>query len=1048
MHPLIIITGPTTSGKSDVAFALAQKLESEIVNADSMQVYRHFDIGTAKPAPAMRNQVVHHLIDILEPQEEFNAFDFKVRALQHIRNLIGRDKIPIVAGGTGLYLKVLMEDFDCAVAIAPEIKQQLADEMERFGVEALHAKLQRVDPAYAARIETTDRLRISRALGVYRQTGTPLSEHHDVDAATPYEFPIHTFLLTWERQALYDNIDRRVDAMIEQGLVEEVRGLLDRGVPETAKPMQSIGYAQTVRHLQGALSLEEAVHEIKRETRHYAKRQLTWFKKVPDCVPIKADNRDSADSLRDKILAFLPQCAAVCLFLLVMLAFSFTPLEAADKAFEEGLDRYLKGRYAEAESRLEPLTALDANAEDRKRSLFLLGKLYWEKNEFAKAIDYFKRALENDSVIEDHIRLSLARAQHAAGHYEKALAQTVLLTEKFADSMTRPEAELLKGQLLIHLSRFEEALAVFQNAEELVAGKSLYADFRTLLPDFISQQADLHKRLERPAEAYRLYRRLYVNHPAHPLTLESLKEIQRLGALPEIEPVPLNVKERSARIEGLLEKVRYQQAIEEIEAMEASSPFLESGFYFQLARAYQGLRDRKQANAALKKFLKHYPRHRRTHEAHYTIGRNLWNLGQDEAAVRQLKKILGPGKKSDTALKARFVIGKIYEGRKQYDSALKYYRKLVKIYGDEDYAQWGAWRIGWIHYLRGHYEKAARQFDTNFRRYRDGLFAENNLFWQAKALEKKAEKKRAQSLYQKTAADYPFTYYGIRSKERLVTSEAPAVETKAQAFEVKTVAFTGDAATPVTLSRALSTREKHHHARALELTAVGQFEPAVFEIRRLERSVRKTLNGVMWLSNLYVRARSYSDSVRLLHLYLDYIARTKEKDLSRDFWKNFFPLAYAELIDTHAGEYKIDPFLVKGLIRQESLFDTQSLSPAGARGLMQLMPETGRRLYAANPGGKPFDKEILHDPEINIELGIKYIGQLQKKFGDHGPHVLISYNAGPHILKKWLKRFRHIKDPDVFIESIPYPETRKYVKHVLRNHGIYQVLYPAKPATE
>ncbi len=1046
MHPLIIITGPTTSGKSDAAIALAQKLDSEIVNADSMQVYRYFDIGTAKPSAAARRQVTHHLIDILEPEDAFNAFDFKVRALAHIRDLIGRDKPPILSGGTGLYLKVLMQDFDCAVEVSPAIKQELEEEMQRLGVEALHAALNQVDPAYAARIETTDTLRVRRALGVYRETGKPLSEHHDADASTPYEFPIHLFILQWERQALYDNIDRRVDAMIDMGLVGEVRELLERGVPASAKPMQSIGYAQIVRHLEGTLSLEQAVHEIKRETRHYAKRQLTWFKKVPDGIPIEVNGADSADSLRDKILSWLPQCAAFCLFLL--LAFALPGGALADSDFKQGLDRYLKGHAVEAENRFRAVADAGANAEDAKRSLYLLGRIYQEKNEFAKAIEFYNRALKRYDLIEDHIRLSLARAHHSAGQYEKALEQAELLTSKFSRSMTWPEAMLLKGQVLIHLSRFEEALAVLQDAEQTVSRQSFFADFRTLLPEIIHQQAGLKKQSGKLDDAYTLYRKLYVHYPAHPLTLESLEEIQRLSALPEITPVPLDVHERSTRIEGLLEKVRYQQAIEEIRAMEAESTFLESNFYFQLARAHRGLRDRVQANRALKKYLKHYPRHRRTHEAHYNIGRNLWNLGEDEAAVRELKKILGPGKKSDIALKARFVIGKIHEGRKQYDTALKAYRRLVKIYGDEDYAQWGAWRIGWIHYLRGHYDKAANQFGQNVRRYRDGLFAENNLFWQAKALEKRKRNERARTLYARTAADYPYTYYGIRSKERLNGETAASVKTKAEAFEVRTVAFTADEETAVTLKRKLSADESHHRARALELTAVGQFQSAVFEIRQLERTVRKNLNGVMWLSDLYVRARSYSDSVRLLHLYLDFIARTKEKDLSRTFWKNFFPLAYAELIDTHAGDYKIDPFLVKGLIRQESLFDTQSLSPAGARGLMQLMPETGKRLYSAQPGGRPFDKEILHDPEINIELGVKYIGQLQKKFGKHGPHVLISYNAGPHVLKKWLKRFRHIEDPDVFIESIPYPETRKYVKHVLRNHGIYQVLYPQKSTNE
>ena len=198
----------------------------------------------------------------------------------------------------------------------------------------------------------------------------------------------------------------------------------------------------------------------------------------------------------------------------------------------------------------------------------------------------------------------------------------------------------------------------------------------------------------------------------------------------------------------------------------------------------------------------------------------------------------------------------------------------------------------------------------------------------------------------------------------------------------------------------------------------------------------------MWLSNLYSQAKAYTQSVRLLHLYKNYKTKDGEKNLSEPFWKHFFPLAHAGIIQKISKGYNIDPYFVKGLIRQESLFEAQALSGAGARGLMQIMPETGKKLYGASgPHAKPFDEELLFEPGLNIALGIKYLSQLNQRFGNNGTHILISYNAGPHVLKKWLKRFRNIDDPDVFIESIPYPETRRYVKHVLRNHGVYKLLY-------
>ena len=176
-------------------------------------------------------------------------------------------------------------------------------------------------------------------------------------------------------------------------------------------------------------------------------------------------------------------------------------------------------------------------------------------------------------------------------------------------------------------------------------------------------------------------------------------------------------------------------------------------------------------------------------------------------------------------------------------------------------------------------------------------------------------------------------------------------------------------------------------------------------------------------------------------MYKDFTTKPYEKDLSAKFWKHFFPLAYEKTVLVYTKQRKVDPFFVNGIIRQESLFNARALSPAGARGLMQIMPATGKKLYSKTKLKKPFETDALFDPDMNIRLGVKYVSQLNKRFGNNGMHILISYNAGPHILKKWLKRFGHLSDQDVFIESIPYPETRRYVKHVLRNLGIYKSLY-------
>ena len=1039
---MIILTGPTTSRKSDTAVALAEKLNTEIINADSMQVYKYFDIGTAKPSGEVRQRIPHHLIDILEPDETFNAFDFKLRALKHIREILRAGKTPIMVGGTGLYIKVLTEDYDCATPISEEIRINIQSEFLENGSEFMHHELEKVDPVAASSISTTDAMRIERALGVFRQTGRKFSEFHANESAATHDFPIKTFLIHWDRQDLYDNINKRVDAMIEKGLVDETKNLRNQGHDKTLKPFQSIGYAQISYHLEGEITLDRAIYEIKRETRHYAKRQITWFKKIPNTISVPADNDDTPETLRDKILSHLPQAAALILACALSIALPSFSQAADTSSYQEGVRFFGQKQFSKAENRLLAAQNASADLTEVKRTRYLLGHIHLEKNTPKKAIELFSESLKEYPEIEDYVRFSLAKAYAGDGQNEAALKQIEQLLKKFPRTVTYAQAQLLHANILIDLKKKEQAISVLQQASKRISKKSSLDEFKTVLPEMISWLGQLYLELGQQNKAYAEYRKLYIYHPSDPLTLESLTEMKRLESLPEVEPMPLNLDERSHRIKNLLKAVRYEQVITEIKEIPQSAAPLPADFYFHQSRAYKSLRKRPEAIKSLKTFLKKYPKHRRTGEAHYDIGRQLWNLNRDQKAIGHLKKAVAKNQVSNISIKSQFIIGRIHEGNKQYSQTLKQYNRLVSKFGNAEYAQWGAWRMGWVHYIRGHYQKAHDQFKENARDYPAGDFIEYNLFWQAKSLEKMNQGETARKIYVSVTQKYPYTFCGIRARERLLKYSDPIPIEKKIPYAVKKIALNeSDKNSKIRLSRALTPKEKKHHSRAVEMIRLGFYENAKWEILRLEKSVRKNQAGVMWLSNLYSQAKSFTQSVRLLHLYKNYKTKNGEKDLPPQFWKYFFPLAYADTIREVSKTHNIDPYFVKGLIRQESLFEAEALSFAGARGLMQIMPATGKSLYGSGKHEKPFDEELLFEPDLNIKLGIKYLSQLNKRFGKNGTHILISYNAGPHVLKKWLKRFRKIDDPDVFIESIPYPETRRYVKHVLRNHGVYKLLY-------
>lgn len=302
--PLIIITGPTAAGKTALSIRLAKAIGGEIISADSMQVYRHLDIGSAKVTAEEMDGITHHLIDILDPSEEFNVVLFQKLAWKAIEEITGRGHIPIIAGGTGFYIQALLYNIDFT-----ETEEDLPfrQEMERLaeaeGSMALHRMLCEVDPESAELIHANNVKRVIRALEFYRQTGRKISEHNETERQkeSPYDF--YYYVVHMDRTLLYERINRRVDLMMEEGLIEEVLNLKNMGCTRDMVSMQGLGYKEILAYLEEECSLTDAVSILKRDTRHFAKRQLTWFKRERDVRWIdKADYPEGDQEIIDRIL--------------------------------------------------------------------------------------------------------------------------------------------------------------------------------------------------------------------------------------------------------------------------------------------------------------------------------------------------------------------------------------------------------------------------------------------------------------------------------------------------------------------------------------------------------------------------------------------------------------------------------------------------------------------------------------------------------------------------------------------------------------------------
>jgi len=299
-EPLIILAGPTGIGKTDLSLRLAKELNGEILSADSQAVYKGMDIGTAKLRPDEMQGIPHHLIDVADPAYPYDVTDYKAQAETYIREITERHHMPILTGGTGFYIQAVLYDIQFTGEISTEIREKYAAMAEEpGGREKLYRMLMEKDPDYAATTHANNVKKVSRALEFIDSTGTLFSNHNETEREREPQYDALYFVLTMDREKLYSRIDRRVDIMLESGLVDEVRRLMDAGLGKNHQSMQAIGYKEILAWLSGECSEEEAVETLKRNTRHLAKRQMTWFRRERDTIFIDKTERSDDEVLAD-----------------------------------------------------------------------------------------------------------------------------------------------------------------------------------------------------------------------------------------------------------------------------------------------------------------------------------------------------------------------------------------------------------------------------------------------------------------------------------------------------------------------------------------------------------------------------------------------------------------------------------------------------------------------------------------------------------------------------------------------------------------------------
>jgi tRNA dimethylallyltransferase len=301
LEEVIVIVGPTCSGKTKLSLEIAERLNSEIISADSRQIYKYLDIGTAKPSVSDLKKVKHHFIDELDPNEVFNVSIFAARARDIIQKLIDYNTLPIIVGGSGLYIKAVIDGITESADTNKKIRTQLLELRQKYGNDYLYDELKKVDELSASKMLPQNWKRVMRALEVYRLTGKPIWQHH-TEQKKNIKFNYHQVGLLWDRETLYHNIEKRVDEMIELGLIKEVKNLLDSGYSKTLNALNTVGYKEIIQYVDNEISLDRAIELIKRNTRHYAKRQMTWFNKDKRISWYQINQPSDLVEICDKIL--------------------------------------------------------------------------------------------------------------------------------------------------------------------------------------------------------------------------------------------------------------------------------------------------------------------------------------------------------------------------------------------------------------------------------------------------------------------------------------------------------------------------------------------------------------------------------------------------------------------------------------------------------------------------------------------------------------------------------------------------------------------------
>jgi soluble lytic murein transglycosylase len=729
----------------------------------------------------------------------------------------------------------------------------------------------------------------------------------------------------------------------------------------------------------------------------------------------------------------------LCMFVSLLLA-GLLPADSSPSALESAIQAVERGHYPEALVHLTALPPASLSFQERHRARYLYGHVALRLKRYSEALQAFGDVVGQYPELGDYALWNVARI-HQELNTERLYMETLrLLLSRYPQSRLVPQVRLALGRQLIGVNG--QVIEGARILEELVAHHSKDAS----APEAYLWLGQGYEGVGQRDKAAAAYRALYVRFPTSPEADRATFRLEPLLSPGQLLATALSPRERLERADQLAEAGACDRAMYEVRQLPAVE--LSGDLASWAARrlgfcAYRQKRYR-EAIANLEQFRDQRSADERSAEALYIFAVALQRDGQTAEADRAFRQLAAREPQSVWNGKALVTLGLSYESRQDLERAAETYRELAMRFPATDRADELAWRIGWLQYSQRSFSSAAREFGSAAERFPRSMFASNARFWQAKALEKGGHGVQALALYEQVARDYPYTYYGVRALE-VLHARAPfePVSENTRMAGNNFASTTGRSQSSAAES-GLSDAARFHGVRADELLTLRFIEDAREEIAHWAKGVGEGVSERTLLAGAYFKADMPPQAIRMLNGVLSAVPAPERLSLPAEFWTSLFPRLYWEEVQEATQYTRLDPWLILGVIRQESAFSPRAVSRSDARGLMQLLPSTGREVYQ-RIGLEAFRDDLLFDPRLNVRLGTQYLGRLAETHRGNLILALAAYNAGPGRVKRWLQELS-TADWDEFIERVPFEETRLYVKSVLRNYGVYQKLYALAPA--